>query len=412
MNPDIVTLGIALGLGLLVGLQRERFQSRIAGMRTFCLISLFGALSGLIARHFDQAWLIAAGVIAIAILLAVANILKHQDDEPDVGQTTEIAALLMYAIGAYLMLGNLTIGVVAGAVLALLLYLKKFFAEQVARLDEKDLQALMVFIAVSLVVLPILPTNTFGPYDVLSLTEIWLMVVLIVGISVVGYFAYKWLGKDMGAGLSGILGGLVSSTATTVTYARQTKENPALYRLAGFVVTTASAVAFVRVLIEVSIVAPKHMPVVAPPILTILGVIALISIGLFFATRRQTHEPVPDPQNPAQFKTALIFAVLYAVVLMLIAFAKDALGSEGLYAVSILSGLTDMDAITLSLANMMNDGRMLPEQGWKLILTAGLANLLFKMGMVVGMGNRQLLCIVVPVFVGVIAAGVVILLVW
>ena len=104
--------------------------------------------------------------------------------------------------------------------------------------------------------------------------------------------------------------------------------------------------------------------------------------------------------------------MLYAVVLVLIAFAKDALGSEGLYAVSILSGLTDMDAITLSLANMMNDGRMLPEQGWKLILTAGLANLFFKMGMVVGMGNRQLLCIVVPVFVGVIVAGVVILLVW
>lgn len=412
MNSDIAALGIALGLGLLVGLQRERSQSPIAGIRTFGLITLFGALSGLITRHFGHVWVLAAGLIALAVLLAVANILQRQDNESGIGQTAEIAALLMYMIGAYLMLGNITVGVVVGAVVALLLYLKKFFTEHIARLGEKDQQAFMVFVAVSLVVLPILPTGTFGPYNVLSLREIWLMVVLIVGISVVGYFAYKWLGKEVGAGLSGVLGGLVSSTATTITYARQTQENPALYRLAGFVVTTASAVAFVRILIEVSIVAPKHLPVVAPPITVILGIFALISIGLFFATNKQTHQPVPDPQNPAQFQTALIFAVLYAVVLVLIAFAKEALGSGGLYAVSILSGLTDMDAITLSLANMMNDGRIVPEQGWKLILSAGLANLFFKMGMVAAIGDRRLLRIVVPVFAGVIAAGVLILMVW
>lgn len=384
----------------------------MAGIRTFSLITLFGALSSMVARHFDQVWLIAAGLIAIAMLLAVANILKKQEDEADLGQTTEIAALLMYANGAYLVLGQVTVGVVVGAVVALLLYLKEFFTEHVAHLGEKDLQAIMVFVAVSLVVLPILPTNTFGPYSVLNLREIWLMVVLIVGIGVVGYFFYKWLGKDLGSGLSGVLGGLISSTATTVTYARQTRENPALYRLAGFVVTAASAMAFVRVLIEVLIVAPDHLGVVAPPIAAVLGIIALISIGLFFATTRQTHQPVPDPQNPAQFKTALIFGILYAVVLVLIAFAKEAFGPQGLYAVAILSGLTDMDAITLSLANMMNNGRILPEQGWHLILTAGLANLVFKLGMVAVLGDRRLLHIAVPVFLGIIAAGVLILMVW
>ena len=384
----------------------------MAGIRTFSLITLFGALSSMVARHFDQVWLIAAGLIAIAMLLAVANILKKQEDEADLGQTTEIAALLMYANGAYLVLGQVTIGVVVGAVVALLLYLKEFFTEHVAHLGEKDLQAIMVFVAVSLVVLPILPTNTFGPYSVLNLREIWLMVVLIVGIGVAGYFFYKWLGKNLGSGLSGVLGGLISSTATTVTYARQTRENPALYRLAGFVVTAASAMAFVRVLIEVLIVAPDHLGVVAPPIAAVLGIIALISIGLFFATTRQADKPVPDPQNPAQFKTALIFGILYAVVLVLIAFAKEAFGSQGLYAVAILSGLTDMDAITLSLANMMNNGRILPEQGWHLILTAGLANLVFKLGMVAVLGDRRLLHIAVPVFLGIIAAGVLILMVW
>ncbi len=412
MDIDITTLGIALGLGLLVGLQRERFQSRIAGIRTFSLITLFGAISGLISRSFGHVWVIAAGVISVAILFAVANILEKEIDEPDIGQTTEIAALLMYAIGAYLVLGDMTIGVVVGAFVALLLHLKGFFTEHVAKLGEKDLQAIMVFVAVSLVILPVLPTNTFGPYDVLNLREIWFMVALIVGISVIGYFAYKWLGKNMGAGLSGILGGLISSTATTVAYARQTKDNPALYRLAGFVITAASAVAFARILIEVAIVAPSHISVVAPPILVVLGIITLIAIVLFFAISRQTHEPIPDPENPAQFKVALIFAILYAVFLVLIAFAKDSLGLEGLYGVSIISGLTDMDAITLSLASMMNNGRILPEQGWKLILAAGLANLVFKMGMVALLGSRRLLYIVGAVFVIVIAAGVPIIIVW
>ncbi len=251
-------------------------------------------MSGLITRHFDAAWPVAAGVIAIAVLFALADYLEQHDHLSDVGQTTTVAALLLYALGAYLMLGDMTIGVV------------------------------------------------------------------------------------IGAGLSGILGGLVSSTATTVTYARRTTEDPAVSRLAAFVITTASAVAFGRILIEVAIVAPRHVLAVTPPVLIVLGIMTAISIGLFLTTRRRDHERVPNPRNPAEFKTALVFAALYGVVLLLIAFAEDVLGSPGLYGVAILSGLTDVDAVTLSLANMMNDGRLPPAQTGKLILTAGLANLVSR----------------------------------
>ena len=260
MYGDIARLGVALGPGLLVGLQRERFQP---GDPHLLPDSLFGALSGLIARHFDAAWPVAAGVIAIAVLFALADYLEQHDHLSDVGQTTTVAALLLSALGAYLMLGDMTIGVV------------------------------------------------------------------------------------IGAGLSGILGSLVSST---VTYARRTTEDPAVSRLAAFVITTASAVAFGRTLIEVAIVAPRHVLAVTPPVLIVLGIMTAISIGLFLTTRRRDHERVPNPRNPAEFKTALVFAALYGVVLLLIAFAEDVLGSPGLYGVAILSGLTDVDAVTLSLA--------------------------------------------------------------
>lgn len=412
MNHELTILGIALGLGLLVGLQRERGHARIAGIRTFGLITIYGALCGVISNRLEEAWILAAGLMSVALLMVGANFLKQKDERPDIGQTTEIAALLMYGVGIYLAIGDLVIGVVVGAMVAILLYLKAFFASRIAQLGEKDFQAIMVFVAVSLVILPILPTQTFGPHDVLSLREIWLMVVLIVGISVAGYFAYKWLGKKAGTGISGILGGLISSTATTVTFARQSKEMNTAFLLSGFVIVAASAVSFVRVIIEILVVAPGIASVVLPPLLIVAGVLLLTSLFLFFTSNKQEGEPTPDPKNPAQFQTALVFAVLYAVILVLIVYAQDYFGTGGLYVVSILSGLTDMDAITLSLANTMDGGDILPAEGWRYILVAALANLVFKGGMVVALGHKRLQQVVIPAFVSTLLVGLLILFFW
>ncbi|MBL7775162.1 MAG: MgtC/SapB family protein, partial [Saprospiraceae bacterium] len=212
-NNDFTTLGIAIGLGLLVGLQRERFHSRVAGIRTFALITLFGALCGMVGRHFGSEWMVVSGGISVALLLGVANFLKQKEDQPDIGQTTEMAALLMFAVGALLALGHTLIGVVVGTSVAVLLYLKQYLTAVIERLGEKDLQAIMLFAAITLIVLPVLPDRHFGPYEVFNLREIWLMAVLISGIGIAGYFAFKWLGKTMGTALSGLLGGLISSTA-------------------------------------------------------------------------------------------------------------------------------------------------------------------------------------------------------
>jgi uncharacterized membrane protein (DUF4010 family) len=238
------------------------------------------------------------------------------------------------------------------------------------------------------------------------------MVVLIVGISVSGYFAYKWLGKKVGTGLSGILGGLISSTATSVTFARQSKELGVAFLLSGFVIVAASAVSFIRVIIEILIVAPGIATTVLPPLLIVAGVLGVISVFLFFKSNEEEGEPTPDPKNPAQFQTALVFAILYAVILVLIVYAKDYFGSGGLYVVSILSGLTDMDAITLSLANTMKEGGISPTEGWKFILVAGLANLVFKGGMVIVLGHKRLRKIIIPAFIATLVAGLFLLFLW
>ncbi|MDH3648677.1 MAG: MgtC/SapB family protein [Saprospiraceae bacterium] len=412
VQSEIGILGVAVGLGLLVGLQRERPHSRIAGIRTFSLVTIFGALSGMIAQYYDVAWIIAGSILSIGALLSVANYLKHGTSSPDIGQTTEMAVLVMYAVGVYLVIGDLFTGVAVGAVVALLLYLKSFFKVYVARLGEKDLQAIMVFVAVTLVVLPILPSKSFGPYNVWNLQHIWLMVVLIVGISIIGYFAYKWLGKKVGMGLSGLLGGLISSTATTVSYAKQSKEGQGSHYLPAFVITAASAIAFVRVMIEIVLVAPRSMTTVLPPLVVVAIVIAMIALFLFFRDTQHQDEIKPDPRNPAQFKTAVVFAILYAGVLVLIASVKETFGVQGLYVVSIISGLTDMDAITLSLANMMNNGTIDPNNGWRFILAAALSNLLFKAGIVMLLGNRKVLKIIVLAFSVTLISGILVLLFW
>lgn len=397
IEKNLIALGIALGLGLLVGLQRERYHARIAGIRTFTLITLLGSVSAMLSEYFNQGWIIAIGGLSIAWLFGVANYLKINEKEPDIGQTTEIAALLMYAVGACLIIENHLIGVVVGATVALLLYLKQYISAIVDRLGEKDLKAIMLFVAISLVILPILPNDAFGPYQVLKLREIWLMVVLIVGISIAGYFTYKWLGKNIGNGLNGILGGLISSTATTVTYSRQAKESPATTQQASFVIMAASTVSLLRVTLLAAIVAPRQFNVLAPPLLLVSSCMILIAIVLFYFSKND-NSIMPEPENPAQFKTAVIFAILYAVILLAIAFVKDKFSAVGLYIVAIISGLTDMDAITLSLSNMMNDGKIEATSGWSLILLAALSNLVFKGGIVAFLGNKKLLKIIAPAF--------------
>ena len=293
MDLEIIgTLGISLGLGLLVGLQREHAGARFAGIRTFPIITLLGTLLGLLVPY-TSSWVLAAGLTGIA-LLAAASTLNPGPNNPDYGRTTEITALLMFALGAYLVLGERMVAVVLGGAVVVLLHLKTYLHSLVDRFGERDLKALMPFAVISLVILPVLPDRNYGPYGAWNPREIWLMVVLIVGLSIAGYCGYKFLGHKRGTLLGGILGGFISSTATTVTYARKTKSAPALNRLAALIILIASAIAFLRVMLEVAVVAPNHLAQVAPPLAAMFVLLGLLSAGMYFFTQKK-EEPMPEP---------------------------------------------------------------------------------------------------------------------
>lgn len=389
---DLTTLGIAFGLGLLVGLQREKANSQLAGVRTFTLIAILGVLAGFLSRDYQNPFILPVLGMALTSLLVAGNFIKIKVfANPDVGQTTEVAALMMFAIGAYLVMGDRVLGIILGASMSVLLYVKERLHDFIDKLKEKDLAAIMTFAGISLVVLPILPNKTYGPYKVLNPQNIWLMITLIVGLGVLGYFIYKSVGKKLGIISNGVLGGLISSTATTVSYARKTVETASISKMAAFVITVASAISLARVMVEVGVVIPEKLPEILLPLLVEFVVMALICVGMFYSINKDSEDDsMPEPENPADFKSALVFGLLYGAILLAVAFANEEFGDDALYIVAIISGLTDVDAITLSLSQLIKSDALNVDTGWKLILLASLSNLVFK-GVLAGiLGTKQL----------------------
>ncbi|MGH8650835.1 MAG: MgtC/SapB family protein [Gammaproteobacteria bacterium] len=404
------TLSLALGLGLLIGLQRQRAGSAVGGIRTFPLIALLGAMCGLLASVWSEL-IVVAGFIGITTMAVLANLAKNKEGAATGGQTTEVAALLTYILGAFLATKNYPVAIVVGGVIAVLLHFKEPMHQFAGRMSERDVQAVMRFVIISLIILPVLPDKAFGPYQVLNPREIWLMVVLIVGIGLAGYVSYKLFGEQAGIVLGGILGGLISSTATTVAYARRIKDNPAAASLAAITIVIASSVAAARVIVEVAVVAPNILGAVAPPLgaLCLLMVMISIAMLLFDKTR---GDAMPEQGNPAELKSALLFGAIYALIVFATAAVKERFGGQALYVIAVISGVVDVDAITLSTAQLAAAERVDTTTTWQVILIASLVNLVFKAGVALMLGSAKLFLRVALAFGVAIAGGVLILLAW
>jgi uncharacterized membrane protein (DUF4010 family) len=281
----------------------------------------------------------------------------------------------------------------------------------VGRFSEPDVRAIFNLVLIALVILPVMLNRSYGPYGVLNPFEIWLIVVLIVGISLGGYIAYKFFGARAGTLLGGILGGMISSTATTVSYARRTRHAPEAVGLAAFVITVASTIVFGRVIFEIAVVAPELLSKVAPPLVVIMLVMGVLALATYW-TRGGEAEQVPLDKDPAQLTAAVLFGLMYAVILFAVAAGRQWLDDRGLYLVAVISGLTDVDAITLSTAQMIKRGELEVDTGWRMILLGSLSNLVFKGAAVAVLGHRQLLRRVSIVFGIVLACGVLLLLFW
>lgn len=412
-------LGISVLLGALVGLQRERAESSLAGLRTFPLVAVLGTVSALVSREFGG-WVLVATGLGLAALIVIADYVesahaKNSERMLGRGTTTEVAMLLMFMLGAYVEFGNRVVAVAVGGGAAVLLQFKPELHGMARKLGDTDLKAIMQFVLITFIILPILPDQTYDRFGVFNPRQIWLMVVLVVGISLGGYIIYKFMGKAAGTLLGGILGGLVSSTATTVSYARRTADAPQAAMMAATAVFIAGTVVYLRVLIEISVVSQRLLPVAAPPILILWAVSVVLAILMWLRIRREPAD-MPEQKNPTELKSAIVFGILYALVLLGVAAAKEYLQDEALYVIAVISGLTDMDAITLSVAQMVepsSSGEPLdPNVAWRVILSAGLSNLGFKTALAISLGHRRFWLRLLPLVLISLAVGAALLVWW
>lgn len=404
-------LAVSLGLGLLVGFQREWGPPHVAGIRTFTLIALLGTLCARLSMTHGGV-LMAVGLVGVTALVVARATVKCRTEDVSAGLTTAAAALVIYAVGA-LVVHRMAEAVMVGGATAVLLHWKKPLHALARNASEKDIHAIIQLVLIALVILPLLPDRTYGPYDVLNPFHIWLMVVLILGISLGGYILSRFVRPDAGALIAGILGGIVSSTATTVSFARQTRPNKAVAPLAALVILVASTVVFFRVGLEIALVAPETLPALLPPLVSMTVVLALIS-GVFFLlhTRGRRKGGLSEAVAPANMKMAVVFGLLYGVVLFAAAAARERYGGQGLYVIAGLSGLTDMDAITLSTTQLLKQGRIDMATGWRMILIGALSNLVFKGAIAAFMGHRRLLRHMALYFGLALMSGILIIVFW
>jgi uncharacterized membrane protein (DUF4010 family) len=385
----------ALFIGALIGLEREFVQQRtedpeFAGIRTFSLIALLGAIAGHLSQRFGL-WPFVAVYLGLALLVWASYLGSIYRDEGE-GITTEVVALLVPLLGAMVVWDEFELAAALGVVVALWLALKPRLHGLARRMSTADLRATLEFSLITIVVLPILPNQSFGPYDVVNPFEIWLLVVLVSGIGFFGYVLMKVFGTEQGIGITGVLGGLVSSTATTVSFASRSKVVPGLWSLLLRGILLSSSIMFPRMLVEVSVVYPPLIGLVSP----IITAMFVASLGLvFFLWRRDFAEEELEREeveltNPLRLQTAVGFAVVFTLVLVILRAANEYFGSAGVYLASALTGVADVDAITLSASELASQGQIELTVAAVAVVLAALVNTTSKAVMALTLGAREM----------------------
>ena len=355
MNLTVtLQLAIALAIGLIIGMERgwESRESpaglRIAGIRSFGLIGLLGGLSALLAAQFGVSVLVIA-FLGLALIIAVSYGVTARNTQ-DFGITTELALLITFVLGALAGKGLASEAVAVAVVMTVLLGFKQELHKSLRHLDRRELIATLQLLLIAAVVLPLLPNRDLGPWSALNPRAIGLLVVLIAGISYVGYFAMRLLGARVGLLATAVLGALVSSTAVTVSFGRMARRGQGNFALLGAGISLASGTMALRILIEVSLVNPALLPSLVPPV-AVLAVVPLVAAGaIVIRTKSVETSAEVELKNPIELGAALGYGAVFAVLFILIQAMEAWFGNAGVYALSAISGITDVDAVSLSLA--------------------------------------------------------------
>jgi uncharacterized membrane protein (DUF4010 family) len=398
---------MALLMGLLVGVEREHERSQkglpiFAGIRTFPLITLFGFLCGFAALA-GYGWMLPVGLAAVGAVAVAAYMAKVQG--PDKGATTELMALLAFLFGALAALGYVIPAATFAVVSTLLLSIRTPLHRLAESIQEDEIYAILKFLVVSVIILPLLPNRVFGPLKVLNPRLIWWVVVLISGLSMVGYVLMRLLGARQGIAVTGILGGIASSTAATFGLSHQArKEGEPLAKYFALGITIASTIMFVRVyiitlVIDTSLARALILPITLP---FLVGV----GVSIFLWMRKQDgHETTLHVSNPMELSSALKFALMFAVVLFVSRAGYKYFGSSGVYVAGVLSGLVDLDAFTISAARLAHESTLAANTANAAILIACASNTLVKGGIAVILGGRPLGKVIIPIFATLVLAS-------
>ncbi|MFC2105139.1 MgtC/SapB family protein [Candidatus Bipolaricaulota bacterium] len=409
-TATIVRFGLAFVIGILVGLQREYAHQRagrelFAGARTLALIALAGCASALLADLTAMPWIFIAAFLAVAGLIAISYFVSASAG--DIGLTSEVAAVIVFLIGALCYWGSLEVAAALGVGTAVLLSLKVGVRRFVGRITEQDVLATLKFAVITAIVLPLLPNRTFGspPFDVLNPQNIWLMVVFISAISFIGYVLIKLVGPRRGVGLTGLLGGLVSSTAVTLSFTQRSRGHAALAKPFALAITVAWTMMFARLLVEAAVLNGQLLSALWIPIGGAGGA-GLVYCGylLFFAREKGGGEEI-ELKAPFELGPALRFAIAYAAILVVSRGAQMLLGDLGVYASAAISGIADVDAITLSLARMAGAGTVEIGTASKAIVLAAMVNTSVKGGIVLILGAASLRKSILPAIALILAVG-------
>jgi uncharacterized membrane protein (DUF4010 family) len=386
--------GTALLLGMVLGVEREKRIADdghgIAGLRSFVLFAEAGAVAGYLAKVLAMPWIVPAVVIAVATVLLAGYLASARVSPKSLGLTTELAAIVTVLLGALATTGNRELAIGLGVCTAALLAYKQPLHGLVGKIGWGDVLVGLRFLLAAFLVLPLLPEEAIDPWGAIHPYKLWMLVLLISGLSLVGYIATRWLGPGHGTAITAASGGLVSSTAVTLALVKQSREPGAdPRRLAGGILL-AWGVMFGRVVVAAGIINPAMIEPLAAPFVAML-----VACGVFalWAFRGAAVAPPPADgtevalRNPFSLWAASKFALLFAGVSLLLQLAQHYLPGTGVYVVSALAGLTDVDAITLSMAEQARNGVQPLAVAAGATVVAALTNTFVKAAVAVGSGK-------------------------
>jgi uncharacterized membrane protein (DUF4010 family) len=392
------SLAAALIIGALVGIEREKSKAQsghpgIGGVRTFILFSLIGAVAAWLSQVLGSAWVFVAAVGGVGALAVAGYVVQSHAKPEAIGLTTEAAALGTCLLGGACVAGQAAVALALGVAFSAILAYKRPMHALVAKLGSEDIEAGVKLLAATFIVLPLLPATAIDPWGAIRPRQLWMLVILIAALSLVGYVATRAFGSERGTAIAGLTGGLVSSTAVTLAFARQSRDeggrsDDAL--AAGLFL--AWAVMNVRVVILAAIVHAALVPALLLPFGAMTAVTGLAVVFLLERTRRQ--EPAQGHEvalrNPFSLTAAIKFALFFAVVLLVVALARQYFPGHGYYVVATLAGLTDVDAITLSMSTLAGQGGVSATVAARSLVIAALSNTVVKCGMVAAIAHAAL----------------------